>query len=154
VKRRLAGLAVVGLALAGCGRSDEPEATAAPTAAATAAAGPVAATLSEWSITLDHASAASGDVKFTIKNKGAETHEFVIFKTGLASDKLPTAKDGSVDEEGKGVEVITEVEDIEKQKSADLTATLDPGTYVLICNRVDNGKVHYKLGMRTAFTVR
>jgi hypothetical protein len=41
-----------------------------------------------------------------------DTHEFVVFKTDLAADALPTASDGSVDEEGEGVELVDEIEDI------------------------------------------
>ncbi len=63
------------------------------------------------------------------------------------------AEDGSVDEEGEGIELIDEIEDIPVGESQDVTAPLDAGSYVLICNIVESGEVHYTLGMRTAFTV-
>ncbi len=151
MRRGIAAAAMLTLALSACGKSSEPKATEAPASAAPVRA--VTATLAEWNIGLDGDTASSGDVTFTVKNAGKETHEFVIFKTDLDPGKLPTGTDGSVDEEGKGVEHITEVEDVEKGKSTTLKATLDPGKYVLICNRVEDDEVHYKLGMRTGFTV-
>ena len=86
-----------------------------------------------------------------------DTHEFVVFKTDLAPDALPTASDGSVDEEGEGVELIDEIEDIAVGDTPTLTVSLDAGSYVLICNIVedegDETIVHYQQGMRTGFTV-
>jgi hypothetical protein len=51
------------------------------------------------------------------------------------------------------MEVIDEIEDIPVGESQDLTVSLDAGSYVLICNIVESGEVHYAMGMRTAFTV-
>ena len=51
-------------------------------------------------------SAPAGEVTFNVTNKGPEdVHEFVVFETDLAPDALPTVADGSVDEEGEGVEL-------------------------------------------------
>jgi uncharacterized cupredoxin-like copper-binding protein len=62
-----------------------------------------------------------------------------------------------VDEEGEGVELIDEIEDIAVGDTPMLTVSLDAGNYVLICNIVedegDETIVHYQQGMRTAFTV-
>jgi len=123
---------------------------------AACAAGPakdIKGTLEEWKITLTPTTGAAGEVTFTIDNIGEKDHEFVIVKTDLAPDALPTAEDGSVDEEGDGVELIDEIEDIPVGESQDVTATLDAGSYVLICNIVEGDEVHYAVGMRTAFTV-
>jgi hypothetical protein len=51
------------------------------------------------------------------------------------------------------VEVIDEIEDLPVGESQDVTATLEAGNYVLICNIVESGEVHYAMGMRTAFSV-
>jgi uncharacterized cupredoxin-like copper-binding protein len=111
-------------------------------------------TLQEFSIVLESATAPAGAVTFNVTNDGPEdVHEFVIFKTDLAPDALPTAEDGSVDESGEGVELIDEIEDIPVGESQDVTVTLDAGSYALICNIVESGEVHYTLGMRTGFTV-
>ena len=83
-------------------------------------------------------------------------HEFVVFKTDLAPDALPTGEDGSVDEEGEGVELKDEIEDIAVGDTPTLTLDLDAGSYVFICNIVDDGRrrvSHYQQGMRVAFTV-
>ena len=111
-------------------------------------------TLQEFSIIPESTTASAGEVTFHVTNEGPEdVHEFVIVKTDLAPDALPTAADGSVDEEGEGVEVIDELEDIPVGESQDVTATLDSGSYALICNIVEGDEVHYAVGMRTGFTV-
>ena len=111
-------------------------------------------TLQEFSVLPDSTSAPAGEVTFHVTNDGPEdVHEFVIFKTDLAPDALPTAEDGSVDEAGEGVELIDEIEDIPVGESQDVTVTLDAGSYALICNIVESGEVHYTMGMRTGFTV-
>ena len=116
-------------------------------------------TLQEFAVRPEQDSAPAGEVTFTVGNVGPEdTHEFVIFKTDLAPDALPTAPDGSVDEEGEGVGLIDEIEDIAPGDTPPpLTVSLNAGSYVLICNIVedegDETIVHYQQGMRTGFTV-
>ena len=74
-------------------------------------------------------SAPAGDVTFNVTNTGPEDiHEFVVFMTDLAPDALPTAPDGSVDEEGEGVELIDEIEDIAVGDTPTLTVALDAGS--------------------------
>ena len=104
----------------------------------------------------DADSAEAGDVTFNVDNVGPDdVHEFVMIKTDLDADDLPTADNGSVDEEGAGVEVIDEIEDIPVGETQSVTANLDAGAYVLICNIFDEDEdeAHYQEGMRTAFTV-
>ena len=114
----------------------------------------VTVTLQEFSVLPEPATAPAGDVTFHVTNDGPDDiHEFVILKTDLAPESLPTGEDGSVDEEGEGIELIDEIEDIPVGESQDVTAPLDAGSYVLICNIVESGEVHYELGMRTSFTV-
>jgi uncharacterized cupredoxin-like copper-binding protein len=129
---------------------------AAPTAEATEsmAAGVVNVTLQEFSVIPDADSAPAGDVTFHVTNEGPEdAHEFVVIRTDLAPEELPTVEDGSVDEEGEGVTVVDEIEDIPVGESQDLQVSLDAGAYVLICNIVEEDEAHYAMGMRTAFTV-
>jgi uncharacterized cupredoxin-like copper-binding protein len=123
---------VLGLTAASCGGDD----------------GGIGATEVDFSITLDESSAAAGDLTFDVTNDAEQTHEFVIFKTDLAEDALPTNEDGTVDEEGEGVELIDEIEDIEAGSTQSLTVTLDAGAYVFICNLPG----HYAQGMHTSFT--
>lgn len=128
---------------------------------AACAAGPakdIKGTLEEWKITLSPTTGAAGEVTFTINNIGEKDHEFVVVKTDLAPDKLPTVADGAeagtVDEEGEGITSIGEKEDIKAGTDNNtLTLTLDAGSYVIFCNVHDEDLVHYQKGMHTAFTV-
>lgn len=124
-------------------------------AAACGGGGGVKATLSNFKIELGSSTAKSGEVTFDIKNNGPSVHEFVVFKTDLAPDQLPTTEENGVtivDEEGEGIEAIDEKEDIADGASTSLTVNLAAGKYVLICNRPQDGG-HYEQGMHTAFTV-
>jgi uncharacterized cupredoxin-like copper-binding protein len=115
----------------------------------------VDATLANFSIVVDSSAAKSGEVTFNIKNNGPSVHEFVVFKTDLAPNQLPTKDEGGVkivDEEGQGIEPVDEVEDIANGATADLKVNLQPGKYLLVCNRSEDGG-HYILGMHAAFTV-
>jgi uncharacterized cupredoxin-like copper-binding protein len=111
--------------------------------------GGIGVTLADYSVTPDASSAAPGDVTFDVTNDAEQTHEFVVFQTDLAPDQLPTNEDGDVDEEGEGVTLIDEIEDIEGGSSESLTVNLEAGNYVLICNLPG----HYRQGMHAAFSV-
>jgi len=118
----------------------------------------VAVTLQEYAVLPAQDSAPAGSIKFDVENTGPEDpHEFVVIKTDLAPDALPTAEDGSVDESGEGVEVIGEIEEFAPGSSQSRTFDLEAGSYVFVCNVVEekggDTLVHYALGMRTGFTV-
>lgn len=113
----------------------------------------VDAALTTYKITLDKTSAPAGDIVFHVHNDATDlTHEFVIFKTDLAPDNLPTNDDGTVNEDGEGVTHIDEVE-LDPGASQDLTVNLQPGNYVFICN-IDSDEMHYSHGMHVGFTVK
>jgi len=151
--------ALLGLAaFAACGGDDEGDVgTPAPGGTTSAAtAGEIDVTLEEFSIAMQPASAEAGEVTFNVENVGPDdVHEFVVIKTDLKADELPTADDGSVDEAGAGIEVIDEIEDIPVGETQSLTVELEAGDYVIICNIYDETEVepHYAEGMRTGFTV-
>jgi len=111
-------------------------------------------TAGDFSLTPDASSVAAGDVKFKVKNTGAFTHEMVVVKVADAGD-LPTDPNGEVNEDKiPAPERIGEVEDVFPGKSKTLKLKLDPGKYVLFCNKVDGADtVHFKKGMHTDFTV-
>jgi uncharacterized cupredoxin-like copper-binding protein len=147
------------LVLAACssggGTSTSEPAGSAP-AAGSPAAGAVAVTLQEWAVVPAAASAAAGDVTFQVSNTGPEdVHEFVVLKTDLDAGALPTDDTGAVVEEGEGIAVVDEIEDIPVGESQDLTVSLEAGKYVLLCNiySAEEQEAHYQLGMRTNFTV-
>ena len=151
--RRYAVVPAVALFLVGAAcSSDDNGGGGGETPAETAeqpAAGSVAASEADFTITLDPTSTSAGEVSFAITNDGPSVHEFVVFKTDLAEDALPTADDGTVDESGKGVEHIDEVEDIAPGADATLDVDLDAGSYVVICNLPG----HYQQGMHAPLTV-
>jgi hypothetical protein len=113
--------------------------------------------LVEFSVTVAEPTAPAGRIRFRVHNDGdVELHEFVVVKTELAIAELPTNPDGSFNEEGEGVEVLDEIEDIPAHATRGLTLTLAAGHYVLLCNRVEveeDGEVesHFAEGMRTDF---
>ena len=133
LKRLLITAAVLALVLPACSSDD----------------GGIGVAESDYKIVPEESSAAAGELTFDIHNDAEQTHEFVIFKTDLAADELPTNADGDVDEEGEGVEHIDEIEDVTAGSDKSLTVTLDAGNYVFICNLPG----HYRQGMHVTFTV-
>ena len=135
-----------------------PTASATGTGSATSGATTVDVTLEEFAIIPAPASVKAGEVTFDVTNAGPkEVHEFVVLKTDLAVDALPTNSDGSADEEGAGITKVDELEDIAVGATQTLSVSLDAGSYVLICNIVNKkgGETvsHYQQGMRAALTV-
>ena len=113
--------------------------------------------LLEFKVKPKPVSAASGTVRFQVKNIGSEEHELVVVKADAA---LPTASDGSVDEDAiPDADKFGEVEELKPKRSGTLTVkALPAGQYVLFCNIVDkepNGTElsHYAEGMSTTFSV-
>jgi uncharacterized cupredoxin-like copper-binding protein len=159
MKRGFSILAVVAIAMVGCGGNDSGGSTGTSTGATSTGATSTGATSTgattvdvtekDFAVAASPASASSGDISFSVTNDGPSVHEFVIFSTDLDPDALPTNDDGTVDEEGEGVTHIDEIEDIAVGSTATLDVTLDPGSYVFICNLPG----HYAAGMHTSFTV-
>ena len=164
LRHALIAVSVIGLALTGC----TPGATSGPTAggstAGTPTSGPasgggsgaVEVTVREFEVLPASASTQAGEVTFEVTNDGPEDeHEFVVIKTDLAPGNLPTDAKGAVDEEGEGIEVIDELEEIPVGETEELTVNLEAGSYVLICNIFEDSEneSHYQEGMRTAFDV-
>jgi len=156
------GGAIVALcfvALPACGADGTTSVAPAATSLSAPGSTGVDITLKDFAIASSVTTAPDGQVDFTVTNQGPdETHEFVVIKTELDLLSLPTNQDGSVDEEGPGLEPVDEVEDVTVGSTDDLTVNLGPGSYVFICNIVqkqpDGTTVsHYAEGMRAAFTV-
>lgn len=110
-------------------------------------------TLSEYVVDLDTSTVPAGEVTFNVTNEGTMLHEFLVVKTDLAEDALPTNADGSYDEEGAGATLIDEVEDVGTGQAAQLTVDLDAGPYVVLCNMVMGTTSHYDLGMHNSLDV-
>jgi len=143
--------ATFALAMAAC--SSDSSSSSAGTSSTTATESPdsssgdnVASTEKDFAIALDPASVASGEVTFNITNEGPSVHEFVVVQSDLAPDALPV-KDNEVEEDT--LDAIGEQEDIAPGTSTDLSLTLDPGSYVVLCNITG----HYEQGMYAGLTV-
>jgi uncharacterized cupredoxin-like copper-binding protein len=162
-QRFLTAIGLAAVVLSAC--AGGPAATATPGATATTA--PVATTpaagtttvnvvVQEFSINPSVSTAASGDITFIVANAGPDDiHEFVVLRTDLAPDALPTDGTGAVDESAAGMTVIDEIEDLAVGATEHLTVTLEAGAYVLICNIFDESEqeAHYQMGMYTGFRV-
>ena len=130
--------------------SEAATATPAPTAAPTAS--PAAANtivLSEWKVDVPSTMKA-GTVTFSISNQGTIQHELLVFKSDLAPAKYPTDAAGDIQEDGAGVNLLSDGDNIDPQgtqsRTVDLTAA---GTYLFVCNIPG----HFKAGMYTVVTV-
>ncbi|MCH7578502.1 MAG: hypothetical protein IH822_12070 [Chloroflexi bacterium] len=148
-------LLVLGVALvvaAACGDDDDgdeaPAAGETPINAAgdTPAATTVDVGLEEFAVNPAQDIADAGTLTFSVSNDGAIPHNFLVIRTDLASDALPTA-DAQVDE-GQ-VDVVAFIPEYGAGDTEDVSVDLEPGSYVLICNVAG----HYDSGMRAGFTV-
>jgi uncharacterized cupredoxin-like copper-binding protein len=116
----------------------------------------VEVTLQEFAILPTESSIGAGEITFEATNEGPDdNHELVVIRTDLAPDALPTNEDGTVNEDGEGIEVIGEIEEFPPGETESATFDLEAGAYVFICNvfEEEEGEAHYEQGMRTAFTV-
>lgn len=79
-------LVLLALGLASCGGGEETR---------------VDVTLQEFAVIPAQDSAPAGTITFQVENTGPDdVHEFVVMKTDLAADALPTDENGAVTEEG------------------------------------------------------
>jgi hypothetical protein len=121
--------------------------------------GVVVATLTEFSIALDREEVEAGTIEFVAHNEGAEPHEIVVVRYDGDPADIPVAEDGSADEaqlpEGA---VIGEVEGFPGGMTCAGAFDLEPGSYVLLCNIVEEEEsgemeAHFSENMYTSFTV-
>jgi uncharacterized cupredoxin-like copper-binding protein len=123
-----------------------PEASGAPVAAAS---GDVAIHLSEWSVGVP-TTIQAGAANLTITNIGKIPHELLVFKTDLDASALPLDASGNIIENGPGVTLVSDGDNIDPGKMQ--TRALDlskPGQYVFVCNIPG----HFKAGMFTVVNV-
>lgn len=144
----LVALTATALAAAGCG-DDNDTTTTTDQAQSGAASSTIAVTMNEFTVSAAPDTGKTGRITFDVTNEGKVAHEFIIAKSDLAPDALPTNEDGVVNEGGEGIDSIDEIEDIEPGKKASDSFELEAGKYVLFCNLPG----HYKAGQTTGFTV-
>lgn len=101
-----------------------------------------------YSVSVDPATTAAGDVTFNVTNDGTITHNLRVAETDLAPGDLPIdTANFEVDEQAANV--IAKGADLPKDQTETVTAPLAAGSYVLFCNVPG----HYEQGMHTGFTV-
>ena len=84
-----------------------------------------------------------------------------MIKLDPGTTKLPTTRDGSLEEQDKGIEVVDGIpaRRLGPGYSENMTLELAPGDYVFVCNVVIAGgpfgttESHYQMGMSTEFAV-
>jgi hypothetical protein len=111
------------------------------------------ATLSDFKIELDRSTIPAGAVSIDGTNKGTHPHEVVVVK-GVTGPALPTAADGSVDEDKLPAgALVGELERFTPGNSCSAGLDLTGGSYTLFCNVVGTEGAHLKLGMVTSLIV-
>ncbi len=157
MNRRL-GIAVGGLSLflAACSGGSATTTTTSGAATTTAGedmSGVISVTLADVDantmlLTPSPSTAPAGEVTFEVTNSGTQEHEFVVIQSDLALEDLPfdDAADEVIEDE---LTVVDEIESLMPGETKTLTVTLVAGSYALICNL----EGHFRMGMRSAFTV-
>ena len=139
--------------------AEEPGGNAPTDSSDTASAGPssgtVDVTLNEWSIKPSATSAKAGAITFNIENTGpAKSHEFIILKTDIAPESLPTLKDKSLDEEANGITSPGEGKVLGIGKTQTITVPMTEGKYVFVDNIVEKDLAHWEKKAYATFTVQ
>jgi uncharacterized cupredoxin-like copper-binding protein len=109
-----------------------------------------ALTLTDFKVGTGSEHFTPGSYDFSIANGGPSQHELLVFRTTLAPQDLPKQSDGSVQENGSGVDKISDGDNIDPGKIQDRVVDLSqPGTYVFLCNLPG----HYANGMYAVVNV-
>ena len=91
----------------------------------------------------------AGKVTFNVTNTSQNfVHEFVVAKSDKPIEALLYKEDENELAED-ALAVMNEIDDLEPGKSGTLTVNLEPGFYVLFCNKTG----HFKAGMVNQLTV-
>jgi hypothetical protein len=120
------------------------------------AAAEVRGDLTEFAIALDRDTVPAGLVTLELTNIGEEPHEVVVIR-GDDPSTLPTTGDGAATEESLAPDLVGEIEPFAPDVTCSGTFDLSPGTYVLLCNIVEEEggrhESHFEEGMHTTLTV-
>jgi uncharacterized cupredoxin-like copper-binding protein len=128
------------LALTACGGGGGPQ----------PGADDVAVTLRDYAVEVADSTLPAGSTKLAIQNVGAGVHELEVFAVpaGVDAAALPVAN-SVADTDSAGLTVVDEIENVAPGTRPSLTVSLQPGTYVFMCNL----PTHYQLGMHAVVTV-
>jgi len=128
--------------------SPSPSAVASATAVPSSVAANPTISLYEWKV-IAPTTLKAGMTTFTISNFGKVPHELLVFKSSLAPAAYPTDAAGNIKEEGAGVTLLSDGDNIDPAGSQVRAIDLAPGTYLFVCNIAG----HFKQGMFTRVTV-
>jgi uncharacterized cupredoxin-like copper-binding protein len=104
----------------------------------------------DYAVTSNLPTVPAGLVDLDVFNAGPLPHEFILFKTDLAHDKLPLDKDGRVVEDADGIiNAFDTGDNIPAGENRHFDIALTAGKYVMLCNL----PAHYGKGMHNTFTV-
>lgn len=109
----------------------------------------VPASLNEWHVAT-MTTIKAGAVNLEAANFGTIQHELLIFKSDLAPAAYPRDSKGDIVEDGPGITLVSDGENIDPGGTQARTVDLSqPGTYLFVCNIPG----HFKAGMFSAVTV-
>jgi hypothetical protein len=115
----------------------------------------VAVTMGEYSLAASPAEVPAGTVEITADNQGHIFHELVVVRWDGDPGALPQNDAGGADQVQFRDDEVGRIFDFVANTSCTARFDLEPGTYALICNLVDDGfNPHYSQGMFTRLTVR
>jgi len=104
--------------------------------------------LTEWKVTVV-GTIKSGKTDLTITNVGVAPHELLVFQSDRKPSAYPTDAAGDIKEEGAGVTLVSDGDNIDPAGSQTRGIDLAPGTYLFVCNIPG----HFKQGMFAVVTV-
>jgi uncharacterized cupredoxin-like copper-binding protein len=109
----------------------------------------IPAALSEWHVAVP-GTIKAGTVNLEAANFGTIQHELLVFKSDLAPSAFPVDKSGDIVEDGPGIDLVSDGDNIDPGKTQTRTVDLtQPGTYLFVCNIPG----HFKAGMFSVVTV-
>jgi uncharacterized cupredoxin-like copper-binding protein len=109
----------------------------------------IPAALSEWHVAVP-STIKAGTVNLEAANFGTIQHELLVFKSDLPPSAFPVDKNGNIIEDGPGITLVSDGDNIDPGKTQTRTVDLtQPGTYLFVCNIPG----HFKAGMFSVVTV-
>jgi hypothetical protein len=114
----------------------------------------VTVTMDEYTLTPRPALVPAGTVEITADNQGNLFHELVVVRWDGDPGALPLNEAGGADQTQFRDDEVGRIFDFVANTACTARFDLEPGTYALICNLVDDGfSPHYTQGMFTKLTV-
>jgi uncharacterized cupredoxin-like copper-binding protein len=109
----------------------------------------IPAALSEWHVAVP-STIKAGTINLEAANFGTIQHELLVFKSDLAPSAFPVDQNGDIIEDGPGITLVSDGDNIDPGKTQTRTVDLtQPGTYQFLCNIPG----HFKAGMFSVVTV-